>query len=233
MKQAVCGDVLLRSLDVSDLDAIVATHSAAFPKSAMTKLGREAVRRYYAWQFEGPHENYPFGVLVDGTLAGFCFGGIFPSAISGFLQRNRVFLTWRVVTHPWLLANPLFRGRLESGLAMLKSLGRGASPTPAPPPPAPGEPKRPFDILSIAVDPRFQRMGLGKIMMAEAQAIALRNGFHVMTLFVNRDNEQAIRFYEAIGWERALMKGVWRGNMVKWLNSAIKGTISTTNGATR
>ena len=40
-----------------------------------------------------------------------------------------------------------------------------------------------------------------------------------MSLMVDPDNEQAIRFYEAGGWGKRLPQqgGVWRGVMEKWL----------------
>lgn len=34
---------------------VAGVHVAAFPSSALTRLGSEAVRRYYLWQIEGPH----------------------------------------------------------------------------------------------------------------------------------------------------------------------------------
>ncbi|MGC1380826.1 MAG: GNAT family N-acetyltransferase, partial [Candidatus Baltobacteraceae bacterium] len=80
--------------------------------------------------------------------------------------------------------------------------------------------KRPFDILAIAVDPRFQGRGLGAAMMEHAGTIALAKGFEVMTLMVNAKNDGALRFYERLGWERAPINGVWRGNMVLWLDGS-------------
>jgi ribosomal protein S18 acetylase RimI-like enzyme len=33
---------------------------------------------------------------------------------------------------------------------------------------------------------------------------------------VNTDNEQAIAFYEGLGWKKHFMSGAWRGNMELW-----------------
>jgi ribosomal protein S18 acetylase RimI-like enzyme len=161
----------------------------------------------------GPHEAYVFGATIDGKLAGFCFSGVFPSAIAGYMRQNWAFLAWRLVTHPSLLRNPFFAERLQRALHVLFQ-----SKTP---PATNGRSKRPFDILSIAVDPSVQRMGLGELMMERARALAAENGFHVMTLMVNTENQQAVRFYEKIGWERALMNGEWRGNMVYWVDRTV------------
>ncbi|MGC1381256.1 MAG: hypothetical protein WA814_09590, partial [Candidatus Baltobacteraceae bacterium] len=97
---------LLRPLRPAELPAVAAIHAAAFPESWLTALGPATIERYYDWQLRGPHEAYPFSASLDGRLAGFCFGGIFPTAISGFLRRNRAHLAWRVVARPRLVANP-------------------------------------------------------------------------------------------------------------------------------
>lgn len=209
-------ELSLRPLSTADVEQIVKIHCAAFPKAALTNLGTEAVTRYYLWQLEGPHdENFAFGVTRDGVLDGFCFGGIHPTAISGFLDKNKTFLAWHIAMRPWLIANPLFRDKVNNGLKLWKRMTRGsAKQKPASPQP---QVKRPFDILSIAVHPEAQGLGLGQVMMAEAETVARRAGFHVMSLFVQPDNAQAIRFYEAGGWEKRTQQGVWRGVMEKWL----------------
>jgi ribosomal protein S18 acetylase RimI-like enzyme len=208
-------NAILRALGPSDLPAVAAIHRAAFPSSWLTKLGNAAVVRYYAWQMEGPHEAYVFGVTTDGKLGGFCFCGVFPTAIAGYVRQNWALLAWRLLIHPSLLRSPLLAERLQRAFHAFFQREAKARP-------ATGERgKRPFDILSIAVDPAVQRMGLGRLMMERARALAGENGFHVMTLMVNPENQQAVRFYEKIGWERALMNGEWRGNMVQWVDRRI------------
>lgn len=208
----ITGELALVSLHTSDVDEVAAVHCAAFPKSVLTRLSKETVCRYYSWLLQGPHEMYALGVRVEGFLTGFCFGGIAPNAMPGFLRQNKGLLARKLVRRPWLIVDPMFRNRFKRALKSLTSKGVAVTAQ------RQGTPKRPFDILSIAVLPRMQGLGIGKHLMAEAQATALRNGFHVMTLVVRPDNRQAIDFYLAIGWERNYMKGGWRGNMEKWLN---------------
>jgi ribosomal protein S18 acetylase RimI-like enzyme len=208
-------NVILRALGPSDLPTVAAIHCAAFPSSWLTKLGNAAVVRYYAWQMEGPHEAYVFGATIDGKLSGFCFGGIFPTAIAGYVRRNWALLAWRLLIHPSLLRSPLLAERLQRAFRALFQSGPKARPATG------SSAKRPFDILSIAVDPGVQRMGLGQLMMERARALAGEHGFHVMTLMVNTENQQAVRFYEKIGWERALMNGEWRGNMIYWVDRTV------------
>ena len=43
------GGFPVRSLDGSDVAAIAALHARVFPDSVLTRLGPEALRRYYRW----------------------------------------------------------------------------------------------------------------------------------------------------------------------------------------
>jgi ribosomal protein S18 acetylase RimI-like enzyme len=207
----------LCTLDRSHLDAIATIHRAAFPRSVLTTLGHQAVRRYYAWQLDGPHETYTIGALCDGRLAGFCFGGVFPQAITGYVRRNALFLLSRVLVHPELLGDRAFGRKLDATARKLRTWPAKRNRKRAPSAKLPA--KWAFDILAIAVDPNRQTTGVGKRIMQEAERIARERDFHLMTLVVNPSNVQAIGFYEKIGWERALVKGEWRGNMLRWLKN--------------
>jgi ribosomal protein S18 acetylase RimI-like enzyme len=202
----------IRVLAVDDLSDIAVVHQAAFPESALTSLGKEAVRRYYEWQLFGPHDVTALGAFRDSSLIGFCVGGIFRGALSGFLHKNRWFLTWHVITHPWLVRNPLVRGRLESAVTILTKKRR----TPHAPQSSDTQSTvRSFGILSIAVDPRQQRHGAGRLLMEHAERTARELQFTDMALTVHPDNVKAVRFYERLGWTRVLDDGLWNGKMKK------------------
>jgi ribosomal protein S18 acetylase RimI-like enzyme len=211
--------IALRPLGTSDLDAVAATHRAAFPDSALTRLGREAVRRYYEWQLLGPHDAAVFGAFQGSTLVGFCFGGTFRGATTGFIRRHRIYLASLVLTRPWLVANPLFRDRLKDGLAILSrspDLARIGARTPKADPP----PRQSFGILAIAVHPQWQRYGIGKLLMREAEQAARARQLTQMHLTVHPDNAAAVSFYEARDWTRVSHRGHWRGRMIKRLAPA-------------
>jgi len=208
-------DVLIRNLEVKDLSGVAAVHVTAFPESALTMLGAEAVRRYYEWQLLGPHESVSLGAFLGPEVVGFCVGGIFRGAMAGFLHKNRTFLTWRVLTHPWLLTNPIFRGRLSFGARILKPSAKPKTPTP----PAKSQVVESFGILSIGVHPKCQGLGVGKLLMKESEDVARQRGFRKMDLTVHADNHQAIKFYESLHWERLADNGVWSGQMRKILNA--------------
>jgi ribosomal protein S18 acetylase RimI-like enzyme len=209
----------VRALEMGDVPAVSTIHRAAFPESALSRLGAGVVRRQYEWLLLGPHEVVALGAFDGDQLVGFCFGGVFKGAMSGFLQKNRVFLAWSVITHPWLATDPAFRGRLGEGVRILaryvrrrrrRSEGLPARQVRA-------SEARSFGILSIAVDPRRQGTGAGKVLMRRSEEIAIERGFRTMDLTVHPENEQAVRFYERRGWERRVRDGGWDGVMTKRL----------------
>ncbi len=224
----LAGPLEIRPLTVADLRAIAPVHLAAFPKSAMSLLGAEAVRRYYLWQLTGPHKVTALIANANGRCAGFVVGGSFSGATSGFLWANRVYLTWRVLTHPWLMTNPLFRQRLRWSTHMVRWVRRKkrkqaavAAGKIAPPPPV-ASPVKTFGILSLAVHPAAQGAGVGKRLMHEMETIGRAGGFEVMDLTVSPDNKQAVGFYERLDWQRVPQDGHWTGLMVKHLTTATR-----------
>jgi ribosomal protein S18 acetylase RimI-like enzyme len=217
MAKQLTAPLELRPLTTSDLPAVTRIHLAAFPASALTSLGAEAVWRYYAWQLNGPHEATAVAAWHGAEMAGFYFGGVFRGALSGFLAKERGYLAWRVVTHPWLIASPLFRDRMSTGLRVLRKKLR---PQPAAPLNAAPKPPRPrqFGILAIAVHPSYQGAGVGQALMESAEQAARAGDFPEMQLNVNPDNHQAVRFYERLGWQRVTSNTTWQGDMIKPLN---------------
>ncbi len=191
-------------------------HLAAFAGSALSALGKEAVRRNYLWLLEGPHERTALGVFEGSELVAFCFGGRFNGALTGFLHANRAYLAVRVLTHPWLAFGPLFRDRIKLALKLLVVRARRAPSAPPPPPTRPA-----FGILSIAVDPRRQGAGAGRLLMLRNEELARAAGFACMELCVASTNVKAIQFYERIGWQKSLEDGRWakQGVMTRQLSA--------------
>lgn len=211
-------DIRFQSLTPEQLPDLVRIHVAAFPESALTRLGQDAVRCYYLWQFEGPHQAAYLGAWVDDVAAGFCIGGVFQGALSGFLARYRWRLAWRLVVQPWLWANAEVRSAV--GLAVRRLLAR-LLPTPAKtstPAGTSGESRAPaFGILALAVLPEYRRHRLGSRLMRELEEEAGRRGFQEMILTVNPRNTPAVAFYDRLGWERVGAGNLWKGSMRKSL----------------
>lgn len=200
-----------------DLAEVARVHRAAFPASALTELGEEAVRRYYLWQLEGPHDHHFVCVRLEGQLAGFCVSGISRGALSGFLRRNTGFLTAQVAMRPWLLANPIVRTRMGAALKLLRQVQRKAAP-------AGGEGCAvSWGILAIAVSPAVQGAGVAQHLLADCERVALARGFRRLHLTVAVDNQRAIRFYQKWGWRKEVSEGIWSGRMCKELTGTGAG----------
>lgn len=202
----------IRTLGRNDLMAVADIHLRAFADRALATLGREAVRRYYEWQLEGPHDAVALGLFVDRVLAAYCFAGRYRGALSGFLRRNWRYLMWRVVTHLWLLSGNPFRDRLGLAWRALTSRRQPAHSLKSE--------EAYFGVLAIAVDPRMQGNHLGRELMLAVEEIAAQRGFKHLRLTVALDNDHAIGFYKGMGWERiAAADGKWRGLMTKDVGS--------------
>lgn len=204
------GRTIIRPLQEADLPAAAVIHQSAFADSALTKLGVEATRRYYHWLLTGPHDQLASAAVRDGKLVGFCFSGVFRGATTGFLARNRGYLVRRVLTHPWMIMNPMFRDRLNIANRLLRARRKQIAPVPPP-----QDAVRSFNVLAIATDPRVQRTGAGRLLMDEAEAVARQLGYSLMKLTVHPENYGAIGFYEHLGWSKLLVGGEWHGVMSK------------------
>ncbi|WP_421121266.1 GNAT family N-acetyltransferase [Aquihabitans daechungensis] len=203
-------------LSADDLSEVATLHVEAFPDSELTRLGHEAVRRNYLWQFEGPHDLVALGVRSDGRLVGFLFGGVFRGSTIGFVKREHWFLLGRVLRNPSMIVNAKSLSRIGLAVRLLsRRTGPPQSENPAAVPP------RSFGVLSVAVDPSTQGSGVGQVLMAEAEARARAAGFARMHLTVHPENHRAVRFYEEGGWSRAEgADGTWIGQMTLQLDDA-------------
>ncbi len=205
-------DIILRRLSNEDLPQVARLHQKAFPDSALTRLGLEPIRRYYAWQITGPHDCYNIGAYhLENALVGYCFGGIFRGSLTGFLAENKRFLVRWILTHPWLILSPLVIDRIKMAFRIFaRKRAPGASTYLS---------RNPhFGILSIATDPQKRGMGIGKLIMENVEEEARKRGFMRMKLTVHPTNTTAVAFYERCGWERVNDDaGEWQGRMIKVL----------------
>jgi ribosomal protein S18 acetylase RimI-like enzyme len=215
----------IRPLLESDLVKVTHIHLVAFPMSALTRLGANAVERYYRWLLLGPHKALCIGAFMDGALAGFCFGGKFRGATSGFLQKNRWYLVGLVLTHPWLVLNPFFCQRLQEGLHGLRHAWQNTKATIE----ERRKKRNSFSLLAIATDPLLQKMGIGSALMSRAEIYAIEQNYQEMGLSVHTGNLPALGFYKSLGW-RVKQEGGENTIMIKTLGSNL--AISTgTEGA--
>ena len=216
-------DFLIRSITKEDLDNVARIHRASFNDRALAQLGSGAIRRYYHWLLTGFSEIYPIcAETVNGQISGFCFSGVYAGSFSGFLRKNKWYLAINIILKPWLLLNPLIREQVKLALKTIKRLlryqkrSKGGKNIEQPIKIKKGSS---FGILSIAVDPAFQRLGVGVLIMHEVEKWASENDYAQLHLSVHPDNLPAVRFYENLGWEKSVCDEQWDGKMAKRLET--------------
>lgn len=212
-------NISLLPLREVDIPAIGAVHRDAFPGSLLTRVGGNAVERYYRWLVLGPHEVVATGAWRDGVLVGFCFSGRFRGALGGFLSANRVYLACRLARRFWLLTDAECRDRLRAGVSTLMRRFRGRLRRGRLPAARRADLSSPglstYGILSIAVSSKGRRGGIGRALMAECECRAIASDVREIDLTVSPDNLPAVEFYLSLGWRRSSAGPGWTGRMLK------------------
>jgi ribosomal protein S18 acetylase RimI-like enzyme len=57
------------------------------------------------------------------------------------------------------------------------------------------------EVAAIYVQPTYRGTGVGRLLMAEGEAMLRRYGCHKVHLMVTRTNETAVRLYESLGYK--------------------------------
>lgn len=184
--------ITLRPCEDRDVIAIARLHRRAFPDSTLTLLGERVVGRYYEWLNDRSHDAVRL-VAVDeeGRVVGFCYGGWFKGAMTGYLRGNTVLLIRALLLRPVLLIRRDVRDRLSHGLRLRTQRSRSSGGTPD---------HSSFGVLSIAVDPDSWGRGIGQALASELERQARDRGCRSMHLSVHPENARAIGFYRSLGF---------------------------------
>jgi GNAT superfamily N-acetyltransferase len=185
-------------LDAADLAEVTQVHIAAFPDSALSRLGPALVHRHYAWRLEDASDAFLLGARdASGRLLGFVLAGSFDTSIDRFVLENIAPVLLVVARHPWRFAGKTMRSRLAMLVRLVLLRSRPTSEVRIESPP-----RRPatFRVLSLAVHPDIEGRGVGRRLMEATDRRARSRGVTEMGLRVHRDNARAVRFYLALGW---------------------------------
>src|SRR3954451_19788955 len=118
-----CEEMIVRELTPIDIEEVARLHLSSFPESGLTKLGPRVLEKYYAWQFEAPHELVAIGAVEDRVLLGFCLTGRFDGSLSGFLAKYWGPILIAAIRRPNLLADPMIRSRMGFAWRVLRKYG--------------------------------------------------------------------------------------------------------------
>lgn len=191
----------VRQMVPKDFANIALVHKEAFPKSFLTKLGKGATKRYYKWQYFGPHSHYSIVAELKGKIVGFCVGGVSRGSLIGFLKKYKFYLFMNLLTKFWLLFNKELFLKFKYGVGLfLKKVFSSEEKTEFNNNSENESSPESYGILAICVLPTVQGMGVAKVLMEESEREALRRGFKKMHLTVAGDNTRAINFYQKLGY---------------------------------
>jgi ribosomal protein S18 acetylase RimI-like enzyme len=188
-------DVCVRSVGTKDLEAIAEIHIAAFPNSLLTQFGVDAVVRNYRAHFESQGLVRAGGAAISGKLVGL-YIAVCDDTPRRFIRLRSSFLVRQAVRSPGLWCSKQLWShagfRLRQAVISLLALGV----------PANVRQISRFRIMVLAIHPEYQGLGLGSMLIADAEHAARGFGAKGMYLGVNKSNARAIRFYERNGWRR-------------------------------
>jgi len=189
----------VQNLENHHLEQVSEIHQKAFPDSILNLFEQNTIIKYYTWQMSPPNNCLALGVFTENTLLGFCFAGAFRNAEIYFIQEHIFSIFWYFVVHPSIIFDHRILARIVDTVNNFKTHILN------------GNWKRnktdqvkseQFGILSIAVDPSAQRLGVGQTLMMEVEKSARENGYQKIELNVNSNNQNALDFYEKLGWKR-------------------------------
>lgn len=205
--------IQIRQADVSDLPDMSRIHFRAFPDSALTLVGPEAIRRYYEWQMQRAPDLILLVAVIQDSIAGFVVAGRFHQALSGFVRAHRRFLILRVITRPWILLSPRVIRRAWAAGQILTSRRRAA-------PVLARASGNSAGVLSIATAPTHQGRGVGTALLLKTEQLARERGYEALHLTVSPTNSTAIRLYLHLGWKKTPDDTTWTGLMTKDIDDA-------------
>ena len=211
----------IRDIQSQDIDEIASIHKASFSDRALTQLGIGAISRYYAWLLSGFPDTHPICVVTDhDEIAGFCFAGHYSGSFSGFLRTHKKYLVLSLIKRPWKFFNPVVREQVLLAIRTIKNMMKSQKTTLVKPPIPNVSQHKPtiqssWGILSIAVNPVFQKQGVGRILMEAVENHASSIGYSRLHLSVHPENKTAVDFYKRLGWGEQTHVGTWQGLMEK------------------
>lgn len=176
--------VALRPMSASDVDAVTAVHLAAFPGFFLSFLGGRVLREIYR-AMVADEESIAFvateGERIIGFVAGSMSGGVYRRAARRRWFRFGLASLGALMRRPWIAPR------------LLRSFFAPTAPA------VEGAP-----LIALAVDPRVQGSGSGKLLTRAFIDEARRRGARAVVLTTDRSGNDAVNaFYRAQGFQVA------------------------------
>ena len=183
---------MIKAIDKSQLDQIVAIHQTCFPNSQATKYGERFLKGYYKGVCESEN-SVSFVSIVEGKVVGFVAGGVNKRTLSRQILSNsksHIFLSFfeNFVKHPIITVKKfwgygrayIFPNRKETFYHQNTSV-----------------------LDSIALLPEFRGKGIAEELVNVFLKALKDKGNSACRLGVEAENIPARKFYEKMKFEQA------------------------------
>jgi len=172
--------MIVRRMRRDDLDAVVAIHLAAFPNFFLTFLGPRFLSVFYDAVM---HDGIALIATENDRVAGFVAGMLESKSFYRRLWRKR-FLHVAIAILPTVLRHPSTLLRVAR-----RGVGRAFQPASG------------AELMSLAVHPRDQHHGVGRVLVEAFIASVHDAGMESLWLITDAaDNDAVQKFYETLGF---------------------------------
>jgi len=190
------GLVRTKDAEISDVEGMACCHIAAFPGRLMTEMGSRWLKGLYSYFIRHNEAVCLVAVDVSGKVLGFAVGGK-PGIRGEFLHKAILryphIILWKFFTSSIVrkrLFGELFR-KLRTGRSVFKAATLA---------PKTANPARCGTLVSIAVYPKYQGIGIAGQLAESFREASKERGYDILELYVFNSNARAIAFYKKHGW---------------------------------
>lgn len=187
----------------SDLPAIASCHRRAFPATLTSRMGEKYLCKMLSWYLATDH-TFLLLVRRDDMVVGYCGGMIVDGTLlhgsaSSMAQHTFNEAVVALLMRPWLFFHREFRSRYRLFARNIWTRVRNNFRT-KPVRSATARVSPHVGLVVIGIDPNFQGMGYGSLLLKEFEAVSRAFGFNTLSLTVKTNNHQAIKSYQRNGW---------------------------------
>jgi len=175
-----------RPVENSEYKTLASLHSLAFDDFFLTSLGNKFLRTYYKSVLKSNESITSCAVNEEGKMTGFSIGcthakGFHKRLVIKFYILFIIQAFWIVFTRP----RAIFR--------LIKNMDKKANDQ---------DDGNYAELLSIAVDPEYKNMGIGKELIKVFEQEAFKKGCTRMALTTDyENNDKVISFYKKVGYD--------------------------------
>lgn len=178
--------ITITAAQMDDIPRIVDIHLRAFDGFFLTSLGEGFLRLYYD-SVRTHDDGILFTCKREGAVIGFCAATVKSAGFNTSLVKSRL------VDYA-LMAMKLIFTRPKAVLRLVRNFTKESDDM--------GDNGDYAELLSIGVDPLVQRSGGGRLLLQKLEEEVKRRGGEKLSLTTDYDdNEKAVGFYHALGYE--------------------------------